>query len=211
MKQLPLILMLCLLPLSGCSAESPLPVSAAAISHTSEGYTMTAELIRQDSLDGNATPVYLTAEGESLPALFENANQKLGGHFYFSHAETVLIDISLAKDEGITELVDYLTARQDARLTLRLVVARGATADEILRLEALSESIPGVALYEMLEGLAQQESLPDLPLYKVKNALQQDEPLMLPCLYRTEDKHAAAGGFAVIENGKLSGFLSEEP
>ena len=144
MKRLSVMLICCILPLCGCSAESPLPVSAAAVSRTAEGYAMTAELIRQDSLDGDATPVYLTAEGENLPALFEDANHKLGGHFYFSHAETVLVDISLAKD-GIEDLAAYLTERPDARLTLRLVVARGALAAELLQLDALGELIPAVA------------------------------------------------------------------
>ena len=209
MKRLSVMLICCILPLCGCSAESPLPVSAAAVSRTAEGYAMTAELIRQDSLDGDATPVYLTAEGENLPALFEDANHKLGGHFYFSHAETVLVDISLAKD-GIGDLAAYLVERPDARLTLRLVVARGAPAEELLQLDALGENIPGVALYELLEGLTQRGDLPDLPLYKVQNALRQRETILLPCLYRTGDEHAAAGGFAVIENGALAGFVSEE-
>ncbi len=209
MKRITAWMLLCILPLSGCSAESPLPVSAAALSRTAEGYAMTAELIRQDSLDGDAAPVYLTAEGESLSALFEDADRKLGGHFYFSHAETVLIDLTLAQD-GITELAAYLAARTDARLTLRLVVARGAPAEALLQLDALGESIPGVALYELLQGLARRGDLPDLPLYKVHNALQQEERLLLPCLYQTEDGHAAAEGFAVFEQGKLAGFLSQE-
>lgn len=209
MKRLTILLLLCLLPLCGCSAEPALPVSAAAFSHGSKGYTMTAELIRQDSLDGDASPVYLTAAGETLPALFADADRKLGGHFYFSHAEIVVVDIDLAK-EGIDDLVSYLAARQDARLTLRLAVARGATAHEILRLEALTESIPGVALSALLDGLAQDGALPDLPLYQVQNALRQGETLLLPCLYPTEDKHAAAGGLAVLEDGMLSGFVSEE-
>ncbi len=66
MKRIAVIIIICIfsvLLLCGCSAESPLPVSAAAISRTKEGYKMTAELIRQDSLDGDAEPVYLTAEG----------------------------------------------------------------------------------------------------------------------------------------------------
>ena len=67
-----------LLLLGGCSAENPLPVSAAALSRTESGYQLTAELIRQDSLDGDATPVYLSAEGTDLPALFAQAERLLG-------------------------------------------------------------------------------------------------------------------------------------
>lgn len=212
MKRIAVIIIICIfsvLLLCGCSAESPLPVSAAAISRTKEGYKMTAELIRQDSLDGDAEPVYLTAEGESLPALFDDAVCKLGGHFYFSHAETVIVDITLAR-QGLTELAAFLAERPDARLTLRLVVARGAPAEEILQLEALGESIPGVALYDLLEGLTARGEIPDLPLYQVHNALQNAQAVQLPCLYETEDGHAASKGLAVLENGVLSGFLPEE-
>lgn len=198
-----------LLLLGGCSAENPLPVSAAALSRTESGYQLTAELIRQDSLDGDATPVYLSAEGTDLPALFAQAERLLGGHFYFSHAETVILDEPLA-EEGLAELAAFLTERPDARLTLRLAVARDAPAGDLLQLEALGEAIPGVALYELLEGLCARGDIPDAPLYKVQNALAQGAPLRLPYLYETEDGHAAAGGAAIFENGALAGFLPKE-
>lgn len=198
-----------LLQLCECSAETPLPVSAAAVSRTAGGYEMTAELIRQDSLDGDAAPVYLGAEGKTLPALFRDAERQLGGRFYFTHAETVIIDETLA-ETGLSELAAFLAARQDARLTLRLVVARGIPAGELLQLDALGGSVPGVALYELLEGLAGRGDIPDAPLYKVQNALTMGEPALLPCLRETSDGHAAAEGAAVFEHGKLAGFLPEE-
>lgn len=207
MKRFLVILSLCALPLCGCSAENTLPVSAAALSRTDAGYRMTAELIRQDSLDGDASPVYLTAEGDSLPALFEEAERRMGGHFYFSHAETVILDQQLA-EEGIGELAAFLAERPDARLTLRLTVAQDAEA--LLQLDALGEAIPGVALYELLEGLAARGDIPDTPLYKVQDALVQGAPVYLPWLYETGDGHAAAGGAAILENGTLTGVPPEE-
>lgn len=200
---------LALLPLAGCSAETPLPVSAAALSRTGEGYQMTAELIRQDSLDGDATPVYLVAEGADLPALFEDADRKMGGRFYFSHAETVILDEALAA-EGIAEVAAYLVERPDARLTLRLVIARDADAEELLQLDALGENIPGVALSELLNHLAEAEKIPDQPLYRVQNALNAGEELLLPCLRETNDGHAAAEGLAVLRGGALLRYLPEE-
>lgn len=209
MKRFLSLLALCALLLGGCSAENPLPVSAAALSRTKDGYRMTAELIRQDSLDGDAAPVYLSAEGRDLPSLFSEAERRLGGHFYFSHAETILLDGSLMR-EGVGELAAWLAERPDARLTLRLVVARDTPAEELLQLDALGEAIPGVALYELLEGLAARGDIPDMPLYKVQNALVQGETIRLPFLFQTEDEHTAAGGAAILENGVLTGFLPTE-
>lgn len=209
MKRCFALCVLCAALLCGCSAENPLPVSAAAMSRTADGYRLTAELIRQDSLDGDAAPVYLSVEAEDLPSLFAEAERRLGGHFYFSHAETVILDEGLA-EAGIRELTGWLAERQDARLTLRLVVARDASADELLQLEALGEAIPGVALYELLEGLSARGDVPDAPLYKVQNALAQGQTVQLPYLYATEDEHAAAGGAAIFDGGCLTGFLPKE-
>ncbi len=67
-----LLPLLCLL--SGCYADGNhrveinqdagqiLPVSALAIDQHDNGYQMTVESIRQDSLDGDAQPAYFTVE-----------------------------------------------------------------------------------------------------------------------------------------------------
>ena len=63
-----LLLPLVLLLLCGCSREIS-PVSALALDKTGEEYRLTAEIVRQDSLDDPASPAYLSAAGRNLPEL----------------------------------------------------------------------------------------------------------------------------------------------
>ena len=65
-----LLLPLALLVLCGCSDEVS-PVSALALDKTANGYRLTAEIVRQDSLDDTASPAYLSASGQDLPELID--------------------------------------------------------------------------------------------------------------------------------------------
>src|SRR5699024_4522025 len=81
-----LLLPLALLVLCGCSDEVS-PVSALALDKTANGYRLTAEIVRQDSLDDTASPAYLSASGQDLPELIQTLGNLLPGELYLSHAQ----------------------------------------------------------------------------------------------------------------------------
>ena len=159
-----LVLLPLLALLSGCGSNSNrrvelnentgqlLPVSALAMDTHKRGYTMTVESIRQDSLNGDAAPAYFTVEGETFDELFQRADELLASRLYLSHAQAVVVSPSIAQN-ALPALVDCLLGRPDARLTLRIAVARGAAPDEVLRADAVVEGIPGVALAALLDEL----------------------------------------------------------
>ena len=138
-----LLLPLCLL--TGCAGRGAgdlLPILSAGISSSSDdALTLTAEAVRQDSLEGNAASVYLTTSGDTPEHLFSGAEQLLAGQLYLSHARTFVIDESVAR-EGIEPLVQALLARSDVRLTLRIAVARDVTADKLCAHRRSSKKSP---------------------------------------------------------------------
>ena len=185
-----------------------LPVSALAMDMHERGYTMTVESMRQDSLDGDAVPAYFTVEGETFEELFQRADELLASRLYLSHAQVILVSSSVAR-AALPELTDSLLARPDARLTLRIAVARAAAPDEILRADAVTEGIPGVALAALLDQRAADGSVADCPLFRLLDRQESGQPVYLPVLRLSDDGHAAPDGSARLDGGALV-YTAEE-
>ena len=169
------LLLLLPLMLCGCAREVS-PVSALALDETDGVYRLTAEVVRQDSLDDAAAPAYLSATGEDLPSLLTNLSNVLPGELYLSHAQVLLISEEVA-DESILPLADYLGTENDVRLSLRVAVVRDGAATEMLQAD---DEV--YALSELLDRAAQQGTLPDMPLYRIAEVLHADGSAILPAL-----------------------------
>ena len=195
-----LLLPVMMLALCGCSREVS-PVSALALDKTAGGYRLTAEIVRQDSLDEAASPAYLTVSGSDMPDLLQRLGNLLPGELYLSHAQVLLLDESAA-EESILPLADYLCADNDVRLSLRVAVVRGSAAADLMR-----NDDEVYALSELLERAAREGTLPDMPLYRAAEVLHASGTAILPALHLDEFGQTAPDGTAVFANSQLSCFL----
>ena len=195
-----LLLPLTLLMLCGCSRELS-PVSALALDKTGDIYRLTAEVVRQDSLDDTASPAYLTASGDDLPELLQTLSNLLPGELHLSHAQVLLISEPVA-EQSILPLADYLCTDNDVRLSLRVAVVRDGAASELLK-----NDDEVYALSEMLDRAAQEGTLPDMPLYRAAEVLHASGTAILPALHLDEFGQTAPAGTAVFANSQLTCFL----
>ena len=195
-----LLLPVMMLALCGCSREVS-PVSALALDKTAGGYRLTAEIVRQDSLDEAASPAYLTVSGSDMPDLLQRLGNLLPGELYLSHAQVLLLGENAA-EESILPLADYLCTDNDVRLSLRVAVVRGSTAADLLR-----NDDEVYALSELLERAAREGTLPDMPLYRAAEVLHARGTAILPALHLDEFGQTAPDGTAVFANSQLSCFL----
>ena len=195
-----LALPLVLLVLAGCTREVS-PVSALALDKTADGYRLTAEIVRQDSLDDAASPAYLTVSGSDMPDLLARLGNLLPGELYLSHAQVLLLGESAA-EKSILPLADYLCTENDVRLSLRVAVVRGSAAADLLRGD---DEV--YALSELLERAAREGTLPDTPLYRAAEVLHASGTAILPALYLDEYGQTAPAGTAVFAGSRLSCFL----
>ena len=195
-----LLLPVMMLALCGCSREVS-PVSALALDKTAGGYRLTAEIVRQDSLDEAASPAYLTVSGSDMPDLLQRLGNLLPGELYLSHAQVLLLDESAA-EESILPLADYLCTDNDVRLSLRVAVVRGSAAADLMR-----NDDEVYALSELLERAAREGTLPDMPLYRAAEVLHASGTAILPALHLDEFGQTAPAGTAVFANSQLSCFL----
>ena len=195
-----LLLPVMMLALCGCSREVS-PVSALALDKTAGGYRLTAEIVRQDSLDEAASPAYLTVSGSDMPDLLQRLGNLLPGELYLSHAQVLLLGENAA-EESILPLADYLCTDNDVRLSLRVAVVRGSTAADLMR-----NDDEVYALSELLERAAREGTLPDMPLYRAAEVLHASGTAILPALHLDEFGQTAPAGTAVFANSQLSCFL----
>lgn len=195
-----LLLPVMMLALCGCSREVS-PVSALALDKTAGGYRLTAEIVRQDSLDEAASPAYLTVSGSDMPDLLQRLGNLLPGELYLSHAQVLLLGENAA-EESILPLADYLCTDNDVRLSLRVAVVRGSAAADLLR-----NDDEVYALSELLERAAREGTLPDMPLYRAAEVLHASGTAILPALHLDEFGQTAPAGTAVFANSQLSCFL----
>ena len=195
-----LLLPVMMLALCGCSREVS-PVSALALDKTAGVYRLTAEIVRQDSLDEAASPAYLTVSGSDMPDLLQRLGNLLPGELYLSHAQVLLLGENAA-EESILPLADYLCTDNDVRLSLRVAVVRGSTAADLLR-----NDDEVYALSDLLERAAREGTLPDMPLYRAAEVLHASGTAILPALHLDEFGQTAPAGTAVFANSQLSCFL----
>lgn len=195
-----LLLPVMLLALCGCSREVS-PVSALALDKTAGGYRLTAEIVRQNSLDEAASPAYLTVSGSDMPDLLQRLGNLLPGELYLSHAQVLLLGENAA-EESILPLADYLCTDNDVRLSLRVAVVRGSAAADLMR-----NDDEVYALSELLERAAREGTLPDMPLYRAAEVLHASGTAILPALHLDEFGQTAPDGTAVFANSQLSCFL----
>ena len=195
-----LLLPVMMLALCGCSLEVS-PVSALALDKTAGGYRLTAEIVRQDSLDEAASPAYITVSGSDMPDLLQRLGNLLPGELYLSHAQVLLLGENAA-EESILPLADYLCTDNDVRLSLRVAVVRGSAAADLMR-----NDDEVYALSELLERAAREGTLPDMPLYRAAEVLHASGTAILPALHLDEFGQSAPAGTAVFANSQLSCFL----
>ncbi len=200
MKLLVKLLPVLLLALCGCAREVS-PVSALALDKTPDGYRLTAEIVRQDSVEDAAAPAYLAVSGADMPALLQRLGDLLPGELYLSHAQVLLLGESAA-EESILPLADYLCTDNGVRLSLRVAVVRGGTAAGLLK-----NDDEVYALSELLERAAREGTLPDMPLYRAAEVLHASGTAILPALTLDEFGQTAPAGTAVFTNSRLSCFL----
>src|SRR5699024_12328909 len=69
---------------------------------------------------------------------------------YTSHLRLLVINEEVAK-EGITEVLDFLSRDKDFRADFFIMIARNSKAEDLLKVQTITETIPANALYTTLK------------------------------------------------------------
>ncbi|EXX85931.1 Ger(x)C family spore germination protein [Paenibacillus darwinianus] len=90
----------------------------------------------------NVTPATIySSTGNTLMEAIRHASQKVPRELFFSHTQLLIIGEPLAK-QGINEIFEMFYRSHEARLTTRVLVTRGVTAETVVQTLAPLEKIP---------------------------------------------------------------------
>ncbi|MFF3923451.1 Ger(x)C family spore germination protein [Paenibacillus lactis] len=148
------------LPLSGCWNRRELNelaiAVAAGVDWVDDRYRLTVQVaipgqVTSKKSGGPQAPATLyTAEGDTIFEASRRMTQVSPRKIYFSHLRMFLMDEAMAR-EGIAKVLDLLSRDHEFRPDFYLVITRGATAEETLKIMTQMETIPANKLYESLQ------------------------------------------------------------
>lgn len=223
-----LILLFC----TGCWSSHEINTMAITIclgiDKTDGGYLVTKQVLNPTALamqtGGEETPVVLYVQkGENLFSAFRKIVTESPRKVYNSHIRMVVLGENLARD-GIKDILDYFMRNQEFRTDFYYVIAKNATANEVVGILTPLESVPGIKLYLSLEnsekslGIASTVNSIDLVQKILADGINPVLPgieIISKAEYSNienadDERRLQYTGMGVFQEDKLIGWLSED-
>lgn len=146
--------------LTGCWDKKELNELAVAtglaIDKSEDGYQLSIQVVNPDEVSPQAnasgvTPVTVHSEkGETMYETIRKLNLTTSRRIYGSHLRLLVISEEVAK-EGIEDALDYLSRDKDFRADFSIVIAKESKAEDILKVQTVTEKIPANELHTLLK------------------------------------------------------------
>lgn len=205
---------------------------AIGIDKSPQGYLITEQIINPKAVASqksvSESPVFLyTAEGDDLEETVRSLTIKYSRTIYNSHLRMVVISEEIAR-EGIEDIIEYFNRNHEYRTDFYIVIAKGATANEVLSTLTPIDSIPGVSIYNKLKLSDQEWALTKaVRVIELTNDLASDgiNPTLmgieisgnnqdsnsLDALQKSDEINILQyKGLAVFKDDKLIGWMKED-
>ena len=150
---------------SGCWSNKELNdlalVSALGIDKNEKGrYVGTFQIVNPANVAGGlqgggggqgpAVSVYSTS-GDNLVEVSRRASTKISRRLYYAHTNLVVISEELAREEGISKIMDALDRDPEFRETATMVIARETKASDIIKTLTAIDKIPANKVIKTLK------------------------------------------------------------
>ncbi|MFD1065156.1 Ger(x)C family spore germination protein [Oceanobacillus locisalsi] len=232
----------CLTLLSGCWSSIELKelaiVSAYAIDKKEDGtYVGTFQLINPmnvpSALQGGASgqnpsiTTYTTTGGNPLE-IADRASKKVSRDLYFAHTSLLVVSEELAREEGLSSLLDAMERGLEFRTTTKVAISRGSPASDFIKILTAIDQVPAekaIKTLEFTEKLYGENIATNLQKFIKATVSTGKEPLVSGFTVRgdaekgkTMEQLQSTDGFATIEvdgmgtfkNGKLVNWIDGE-
>ena len=231
---LALLIMISFPLLSACSNRELDAISlviSLGIDKDEAGYMVTYQVLNtktvssQKSVNESAFVLY-KEKGKDLGEIEKRITSQASRMMYLAHVRSIIIGEDVAR-EGLNGILDYLTRSHGFRSDYYFIIAKGATANQILNTVTAVESVSGRKLYNSIENSKEWwASINSLKVYELINDINAKgkNPVLIGVeLYdKTEDMDSIKGleksetvilkltDLAVFRDDKLIGWLNEE-
>lgn len=179
---------------------------------TTNRYRVTGEIVNKSISTASEDNVVTTihADGKTLADAIENCNEIDSRETYWSHAKTFVLSQSIAENQGITPLLDYVLRNYKARLSINLLICDLPQASKVLDLKTSSTNIKFLDLEKMLITAQGFSSAAPTKVYQAIDVLKSEGiQLAIPIVSSKEDL-AVIKGTAIFREDKLIGTLDQE-
>jgi spore germination protein KC len=145
--------------LNGCMGSKEINTLSLAISlgidKSDKGYSVTYQILNPKAIESNKSanesPFFLyTESGKDLFEIFRKVTTISPRKIYNSHLRMIVFSEEIAK-EGIQSLLDFFLRDHEFRTDFYFIVAKGSTANEVLKTITPLESVSGLEMYNSLE------------------------------------------------------------
>ena len=155
-------------------------------------------------------PVYVKSyKGETIYDALISMKSIIDKRLFLSTTQVLILGERFCKD-GINETLDYLHRDYQANYLADVLVARGATPEQILKIQPDMDTIPAMYIKGTAENTAIRAKVERkmlIELFKdIKNECRQ---ATIGQITRLDDKTVKTEGTAVFMNGKLVGWLDQ--
>ncbi len=226
MRNLLRVAALCLaltLSLSGCWSYRGLNAFAIVIgmgvdiNPANGNYMISAEIVDLSKPVKDSAPgaKLIEAEGRTLFDAVRVAKRRLNNRLYFANMQIVVIGEEIARTMGVQNTVDWILRDGEAREALYVVIAKGITAREFLRIKGTDQPIVSMEIADIIEE--DHHSTSSTARTKLYNAF---DILYNPCVELTlpafrivendGEQVAEADGIAVFRSDRLINFLTPD-
>ncbi|QTL99241.1 Ger(x)C family spore germination protein [Iocasia frigidifontis] len=157
-KKLAILIILPVIFLTGCWSSHEVNTLAIniciGIDKTEKGYFISEQILNPKAIAAeqaiNESPVYIyTSEGRDISEVIQRLTKQSARKIYNAHLRMVVFGEDVAKD-GIQDILDYFMRSSQYRTDFYFVIAKNATANEVLSILTPIESIPGIKIYDSL-------------------------------------------------------------
>lgn len=196
-----LLVLILIVPLSGCWSRNELNqlgiAVGAGVDKKGDHYQLSVQVVDPGEVaskrggTASSPATVFTSEAKTVFEAARKMSRTSPRKIYFSHLRMFIIDEAVAK-EGLGPILDFISRDHEFRTDFYIVVARGSSAEDTLKIMTPLEDIPSNKLYFSLESSEKNWS-PSLTV--TLDQLVQDLTL--------KGKQAVLTGLRIIGNKKL--------
>lgn len=162
-----------------------------------------------DSSTGGGAYINVENTGTNINYIIREMQHKMSRRIYIAHSQVIVIGEEQAK-HGVRDCLDFLARAPEARMTVKLFVAKGKGHD-ILEVQPAFEKVPSVELSKMLKNQRITSNAPIITEFDfITKMISQASSAVAPIVRVIDDngkRRLSVSGSAVFDSSKMVGEL----
>lgn len=189
---------------------------AIDIDKNDKRYIITVEIATPNPSEKSGSPkseIYET-RGKTIFEAVRNLIVEIGRKAYWSHSKVIIIGKSLAEDQGVAPILDFVYRDSETRRDVLVLISNESTAGELLK-EAYNTE--GLLSFRIDTAVRSQKSIARFPKTELREVVgnfeSEDSAILVPLISINKfkgnnDNVTQVFGSAILKSDKVVGYLN---